>query len=247
VLSTPSPPEAASTEVVPSIEDVAVLREGFRRLEHGRTRRLVVDAVSSGGELGVRRLASAMRSLVDLGDDVRWPPPVRLDDLEAVLLRASAVDPAPPPSVRGVAAGPVLPTWTTPRRAPPTSRPAPDAPFEHADAVRRRFDRVAVGGGSDLELVLPRTPQELAAWGRMLENCLADFAAAVAERRSVIVGVRRRGALVAALEVRPDLASVVQFLGPRNRVPPATVTAPVLVAVTPAAGAPAPVGRVAPP
>jgi hypothetical protein len=125
----------------------------------------------------------------------------------------------------------VVPAWTTPRRAPPTTvARAPDAPFVHGDELRRRFDGVFVAGG-ELELVLPRTPQELAAWGRMLDNCLADFAAAVAEGRSVIVGVRRRRALVAALELQPDLASVVQFLGPRNRVPAATLTTPVLGAL----------------
>jgi hypothetical protein len=193
-----------------------------------------------------------MRSLVDLGDDVRWPPPVRLADLEALLLRTSTVDQAARP-VRGRppnatlatlattapatrTAGPVLPAWSTPRRPPATAAPAtptalaPDGPFAYDDETRSRFDGLQLAGG-ELELVLPRTPQELAAWGRMLENCLGDFAAAVAEHRSVILGVRRRRALVAALELRPDLRTVVQFLGARNRVPPATVTTPVLGAL----------------
>jgi hypothetical protein len=231
-------------EVVPPSEAIAVLREGFRRLEHGRTRRLVVDAVVSAGGGGVRRLVRALRSLVDLADDVRWPPPARLAELEVVLLQASAVDPSPPPTrtmcgSAPAADRPTVPapaaTWSTPRRAPPTSgRPAPRGAFVHDVGARRRFDGVHLAGG-ELELVLPRTPQELTAWGRMLDNCLGDFAAAVAQGRSVIVGVRRRRALVAALELRPDLRTVVQFLGPRNRVPSATVTTPVLAAVERAA------------
>ena len=75
---------------------------------------------------------------------------------------------------------------------------------------------------SDIQLVLPRTPRELATWGRLLGNCLADFAPAVAAGTTAIVGVRQRGALVAALELRDGC--IVQFLGPRNRPPPARLS-----------------------
>ena len=97
----------------------------------------------------------------------------------------------------------------------------------------RAFDGCVLDG--DLELVLPRTPDELRAWGRMLGNCLGDFGAAVAEQRSVIVGVRQRGALVAAVELLPNLREVRQFLGVRNRVPPRSVVDPVLARLVPMA------------
>lgn len=220
---------------LPSAEDVAVLRAGFALLEPGRARRLAVDAVAAGGG---RRLATALRTLVDAREDVRWPPPVRLADLEAACLRATAVDPAPrrrpaprPAPVLAPDPAPAAPAapWTIARRAPATSgRGAPlaaGAAFAHPPAVRE-LDRCTLGG--DIELVVPRTPNELRAWGRMLGNCLGDFGAAVAERRSVILGVKQRGALVAAVELLPNLGEVRQFLGPRNRVPPASVVEPVL-------------------
>ena len=228
---------------LPSAEDVAVLRAGFALLEPARAKRLAVDALAVGG---ARRLEHALRSLVDAGDDIPWPPPVRLADLEAACLRATAIDPAPPrpapPPRRAVlvddrpappAAG--RPAWTTARRAPATAAgraPASDAAFAHPSAVRA-FDGCVLDG--DLELVLPRTPEELRAWGRMLGNCLGDFGAAVAEHRSVIVGVRQRGALVAAVELLPNLREIRQFLGARNRVPPSSVVDPVLARLVPVA------------
>ena len=223
---------------LPSAEDVAVLRAGFARLEPARAKRLAVDALAAGGG---RRLEHALRALVEAGDDVPWPPPVRLADLEAACLRATAIDPAPPrpsppPPRRAVLVDEPrparMPSWTTARRAPSTSgrAPAADAAFTHPAPVRA-IDGCLLGG--DLELVLPRTPEELRAWGRMLGNCLGDFGAAVAEQRSVIVGVRHRGALVAAVELLPNLREVRQFLGVRNRVPPPSVVDPVLARLVP--------------
>ena len=218
-----SGPDGA-TPRLPTAEDVAVLRAGISLLEPARAKRLVLDAVTAGGEGGVLRLAAVLRALLDVKDDVRWPPPVRLADLEAVCLRATAVDPAPAPPRPTPRLEPRPPArsqaaaWTTPRRAPATARPAPAGghAFEHPPAARALDRRVA----GDVELVLPRTPDELRAWGRMLGNCLGDFAAAVAEHRSVVLGVRERGALVAAAELTPDLRDVRQLLGPGNRVPP---------------------------
>ena len=238
--------DVGSTEPpgLPSAEDVAVLRAGFARLEPARARRLAVDALSQGG---ARRLEAALRTLVDAGDDLRWPPPVRLADLETECLRATSVDPAPrrpapptrPPQL--AADEPTrratgrAPAWATARRAPATSGRITlrgDTAFAHRREVRA-FDGCVLDG--DLELTLPRTPDELRAWGRMLGNCLGDFGAAVAEHRSVIVGVRQRGALVAAVELLPDLREVRQFLGVRNRVPPAAVVDPVLARLLPLA------------
>ena len=234
---------------LPSAEDVAVLRAGFALLEPARAKRLAVDALGVGG---ARRLASALRALVDAGDDVRWPPPVRLAELEAACLRATAVDPAPrsaapcrapdPTPAPVMRRTPAPPAWTTARRAPVTSggTPPSDAAFAHPADVR------ALDGCSlrdDVELVLPRTPADLRAWGHMLGNCLGDFGAAVAEHRSVVFGVKHRGALVAAIELLPNLREVRQFLGARNRVPPAAVVDVVLERLAPRAAGRGGIGR----
>ena len=218
-----SGPSGSATRL-PTAEDVAVLRAGASLLDSDRAKRLVLDAVTTAGERGVVRLAAALRTLIDVKDDVRWPPPTRLADLERACLRATAIDPAPPrPRPAPARPSPIAvaersPAWTTPRRAPATSRPAPAGgeAFEHPPAARALDRRMA----GEVELVLPRTPDELRAWGRMLGNCLGDFAAAVAEHRSVVLGVKERGALVAAAELTPDLRDVRQLLGPGNRVPP---------------------------
>jgi len=223
-------------------EDVVVLRTGLALLEPARAKRLALDTLTTAGEGGVRRLTTALQLLVDVREDVRWPPPVRLADFEAVCLRAAAVDPAPPAEPREPVATPLPPPPPTP---PPPTRPAPMRPawatpraapeareltgsrhdaFSY-DAVALSVDRQMIG---ELELVLPRTPVELTTWGRLLGNCLADFSAAVAARRSTIVGVRQRGALVAALELRSGERRVVQFLGVSNRVPSPRLTTVVL-------------------
>jgi hypothetical protein len=237
--------EADSSEPVrlPTAEDRAAMRAGLALLERARAKRLVLDALATDGERGARRLAAALRTLVDAKDDVRWPPPVRLAELETTCLRATAIDPAPspptmplsPPARVDPPARPTAerpPSWATPRRAPAGVRTtgagrAGEAAFAHPPAARA-LDRRVVGERNDLELVLPRTPKELQAWGRILGNCLADFAPAVAEHRSVIVGVKERGALVAAVELLPSLQEIRQFLGAGNRVPPSHVVDPVL-------------------
>ena len=228
----------AESDARPSAEDLAVFRAGFALLEPARARRLALDALAVGG---ARRLEAALRALVDARDELRWPPPARLAELEAACLRATAVDPTPPsratprpvrplvPEPARRPAPPPVPSWATARRAPATSSAAPagDRALRHRPEVRA-LEGDDLAGGLDLELVLPRTPDELRAWGRMLGNCLGDFGAAVAEGRSVIVGVRQRGALVAAVELVPNLREIRQFLGVRNRVPPDTVVAAVL-------------------
>ncbi len=80
--------------------------------------------------------------------------------------------------------------------------------------------------GADLRLVLPRTSDELVAWGRRLRSCIGSFGAAVAAGRSVLIGVEASGALSYCREVAPD-GSVRQFLGERNRTVPRSVVASV--------------------
>jgi hypothetical protein len=80
--------------------------------------------------------------------------------------------------------------------------------------------------GADLRLLLPRTSDELVAWGRLLRSCIGSFQAAVAAGRSTLIGVEERGALSYCVEVTPD-GSVRQFLGKRNRTVPRPVVASV--------------------
>lgn len=63
-------------------------------------------------------------------------------------------------------------------------------------------------------LVLPRNPAELTRSGRRLSNCLADYAGAVRNGRSVVIGLEERGTLVAALELRDG--AIRQFVGVAN-------------------------------
>ena len=103
---------------------------------------------------------------------------------------------------------------STPTVAVTPNEPLPYAP--HLAAVH------GADCGDDLRLVLPRTTDELAAWGRRLRSCIGSFGPAVVSGRSVLVGVEQEGALVYCLEVTAD-GTVRQFLGERNRTVPRTV------------------------
>jgi hypothetical protein len=82
---------------------------------------------------------------------------------------------------------------------------------------------VEVGDG--LRIVLPRSTDELAEWGRALRNCVGSFGPAVAAGRSLLFGVEVHDVLAYCLEIAPD-GGVRQFLGERNRpVPPAVAGA----------------------
>jgi hypothetical protein len=114
-----------------------------------------------------------------------------------------------------------------PRGRARTAPPAP--PATTSSALRyppgtAGLHGVEVGGG--IRLVLPRTSDELAAWGRLLRNCIGSFGGAVAAGRSLLVGVEERGALAYCVELTPE-GSVRQFLGERNRTVPRPVAAAV--------------------
>ena len=106
---------------LPDAGDVAVLRAGFVRIERTRAKRLLVDAVQAGAA-STSRLARVLRALVDVEDELRWPPPVRFADLEAVCLRSAALDPAP----RRATSPRAGPDWSVPTpRSPSPIGPAP--------------------------------------------------------------------------------------------------------------------------
>jgi hypothetical protein len=131
---------------------------------------------------------------------------------------------ASPPAARP-RAGPGLPRDPRARaHVAPAAPPAPtNAAFHHPPAVAALH---GVEVGADLRLLLPRTSDELLAWGRVLRSCVGSFGAAVAAGRSLLIGVEERGALAYCMEVAPD-GSVRQFLGQRNRTVPRPVVASV--------------------
>ena len=101
----------------------------------------------------------------------------------------------------------------------PTAPPAPANTALRYPAALAALHGIEVG--AELRLLLPRTSDELVAWGRLLRSCIGSFGAAVAAGRSVLIGVEERGALAYCVEVSPD-GSVRQFLGSgtgRCRVP----------------------------
>ena len=69
-----------------------------------------------------------------------------------------------------------------------------------------------------LTLVLPRTVGDLSHWGRVLDNCLADFGPSVAAGRSVVVAIERDRQLRYALELTPQ-GRLRQFTARANRRP----------------------------
>ncbi len=69
-----------------------------------------------------------------------------------------------------------------------------------------------------MRLVLPRTAGDLARWGRLLGNCLGDFAPSAARGRTLIVGVERANRLLYAVEVT-STGCIRQFSGRGNRPP----------------------------
>ncbi len=99
--------------------------------------------------------------------------------------------------------------------APPTAQgPLARSGFTHPPHLRA-LDGATTGS---LRLVLPRTPDELTAWGQQLGNCLADFGVAVSTGRSHLIGVEVDDRLRYCLEITPR-GRVRQFLGTGNRPP----------------------------
>lgn len=230
--------EAAAGEPViaaglPTGRDVRVVRRGLALLGATPAQHLLLDALRGGADEGGRRLAAVLGHLLRIEPDLPWPPPSRLQQLELACLRVASLAPHPairapatrtpaPARAAGGRARPSEPAWAVPRRPPAVAGAVPTA---HTALPASPLARSLAGPipEGDVELVLPRTAGELATWGRLLDNCLGDFGPAVAAGRTVVVGVRDQGILVAALEARDG--QIVQFFGPHNTRPPARLAA----------------------
>ncbi|MCC7078580.1 MAG: PcfJ domain-containing protein [Acidimicrobiia bacterium] len=231
VMSTPARPVGT----VPTNDDVADMRRALELLGPSVAARLAVDAL--GRDTG-RHLLGILRLFLTVHRDLERQPPSRLDRLERDCLAVARVDPgprrpypqcgtAPPPRPRAnaeAAPDPETAALAIPRLAPPVRRRVLPPRFEYPPRIAD-LHGTAIG---ELTLVLPWSAHELTVWGRSQQNCLGGFGLAVAAGMSVVVGVRRGRQLVAALELRPESRTIMQFLGPHNRPVPAGMARPVI-------------------
>lgn len=222
----------------PTVDEIIRFQRLAPTLGSLRARRILHDAAVLPA--GARLLARTMVLYEGLPAGVQGTLPRGLSALHERCRALTPIDPGTRPPVasptarprpRGESAArrPDAPRTTAPRQAltaPATSGRAahPNAPFSYAPSVGRLHARLVT---PHLRLVLPRTGQELAAWGQRLHNCLGSFAAAVAAGRSLLVGVERGDVLTYCAEVAPSSRTVRQFHGPYNHSVPAEVVAAV--------------------
>jgi hypothetical protein len=194
-----------------------------------RLERVLVEA--AGRPDGVRLLLRCTTYARQLGD--HGPPqplPNRLQELHDVHRALVRSAPEPAPLTDGSRP---LARQARARRAAPAPTPAAQRPRHQPMAPPATLGRVAASAAitvapsvrgldghraGDLLLVLPHTAGDLIRWGRILSNCLGDFAPAAVAGRTLIVGVHRANRLVHAVELTPD-GRIRQFCGLANRAP----------------------------
>lgn len=239
----------------PDVEVVAIGRRVTPAWGEHRTERVLLDAAASEDGLAVLTEALRLHDLAGHRAPARLPNrlvPLR-DELRTLLpadpnpeglvaprrrparVRSRALGPPPParPVVLAPPPPPPAPTADERRGAAyraPASRgaaPADHVALSHPPAVLVLAGREVLGPSGPLRLVVPRSGAELGAWGTRLGNCVGGFAAAVAEGRSIVLGVEAGDRLAYCLEIRPD-GGVRQFLAARNRPVPRGDAAEVL-------------------
>jgi len=163
---------------------------------------------------------------------------------EPVEMARRAAMPGPRPALaappRPVAPAPVAPVPAADAAGPPARRvaaldngggidlpveplyapgPAREVPPGQEFLYRESVMRLHGARSGEHSLWLPRSRNELRAWGRELANCMPDYCTAVAAHDSVVLGLRRRDKLVAGVELTPDLRRVRQFVRDNNQRP----------------------------
>lgn len=216
------PADAAAGAAVPERRDLLNLGSCFDRMLPASVERVVAEVLTT--PQGLHRLLDAARVL-RLVDHRFGPLPGSLEALEALVPAVVPVTSEQTERIHGPAraADPVVaprapePIHRLPVRPlrPPVGSDTRVARFAYDGSVTR-FDGHGFGA---LRFVLPARPADLRQWGASLDNCLHDYAGAVAAGRSIVIGVEFRGLLVAAVEIDPRTRLVTQFVGQRNRRP----------------------------
>jgi len=141
-------------------------------------------------------------------------PPARA--IERAPRPVRQIEPAAAPRIAAYNDGGHIDLPVQPLYAPGTRQAVvPGDEFEYPDTVLRLHGATS----GEHSLWLPRSRNELREWGAELSNCMADYCDHVASNRSVILGLRRRGRLVAGVELTRDLSKVRQFVRDGNQRP----------------------------
>lgn len=132
--------------------------------------------------------------------------PNRLDRLEAAIHARLDVPPARP-----------IRPEPAPVQPPQQRRPRPPSVVEEPPDPLARWRHLHRARRGELELFVPRQPEDLTRWGTALGNCLGGYVPAVNAGRTVIVGIRHDQRLIGAAEIDPVNATIRQLEGRANR------------------------------
>lgn len=212
VLSAPTADHAP--QHWPSVDDLELLRRGFRIVGSAAAARLSREAMTTID--GPGRLVTLMVHVPRLMSAHDGPFPRRLVDLEAAVAAFTSPVVEACPRVAAHRDGAAIDIPVQPLNAPALHRNVERCEeFRYPDSVIR-LHGAASGSYS---LWLPRSRDELRAWGRELHNCMDDYSENVACNQSVVLGLRRGDRLVAGVELTRDLRRVRQFVRDDNHRP----------------------------
>ena len=180
---------------------------------------------SAQGQDGPARLLAALdgwQRTIAKGQQL----PNRLDRLETLVLAELEVPPAPRPAPERPARAIEMPARfrrhrprqeeaLEPNRRPrPNRRPPQDPERLNLPVWWQRLHRARRDA---IDLILPTQRQDVVRWGQALNNCLGAYADAVADGRTLIVGIRCDQRLVGAVEIDPTNGTIRQLEGCNNQ------------------------------
>ncbi|HXW78205.1 MAG TPA: PcfJ domain-containing protein, partial [Acidimicrobiales bacterium] len=220
----------ARAATVPSGEQIRTCQQAVRRIGPARARRVLSQAGESDQTMAVLTEMAAM--YLQVGQLIRGQPAARLEALHAQCLDLMPGLPNPghhdgereeiQQAARGEDAVPLI--RVRERRPPGLEGGTPQAPSLYPSGTAlpfpsdiRALEHRNLGA---LRIVLPRTTDELVAWGQILGNCLGSYASAAAAGRSWLIGVEVADRLAYCMEVSPK-RTICQFAGHANRAVPA--------------------------
>lgn len=146
----------------------------------------------------------------------------------APLYRANPGEPIATVTTGDPAAEPIEQFYDLLRIFEPAPAPTP-VPFGGRWTVPDALRGIDGHHSRGLTFVVPRSADQLVRWGNALQNCLDTYVADVANGRTWVVGVFRRGDLCGCLEIEPNTRHVLQAEGPGNTPMPDPLLANVTV------------------